>query len=154
MWQGLMLCGILTAGGYGLKLIPGLHESGFSPLVFALLLGLIMGNLPRLERLASAARPGLHFATRWLLRGGIVLFGLSMTLQQIGALGPSILLLDVLVIGTVMLVGYQFGTRVLGLDCETTLLTCAGRFVGRLRYWRPKRPFAHVLRRLRWPWQP
>lgn len=126
MWQGLMLCGILTAGGYGLKLIPGLRESGFSPLVFALLLGLIMGNLPRLERLASAARPGLHFATRWLLRGGIVLFGLSMTLQQIGALGPSILLLDVLVIGTVMLVGYQFGTRVLGLDCETTLLTCAG----------------------------
>ncbi len=55
-----------------------------------------------------------------------MLFGLALTLQQIYALGPSILLLDVLVIGTVLLVGYQLGTRVFGLDRETTLLTCAG----------------------------
>ncbi|WP_028241663.1 YeiH family protein [Stutzerimonas azotifigens] len=126
MWQGLILCGLLTAGGYALSQAPGLRESGFSPLVFALLLGLVAGNLPGLKRAAPVARPGLQFATRWLLRGGIVLFGLSLTLQQIYALGPSILLLDVLVIGTVLLVGYQLGTRVFGLDRETTLLTCAG----------------------------
>jgi len=126
MWQGLMLCGFLTVAGYGLKSIPVLHETGFSPLVFALLLGLIAGNLPGFERMAPAVRPGVCFATRWLLRGGIVLFGLSLTLQQIAALGPSILLLDVLVIGTVVLVGYQLGTRVFGIDRETTLLTCAG----------------------------
>lgn len=126
MWPGLILCGFLTLGGYGLKLVPGLRESGFSALVFALLLGLMAGNLPGLGGMAPAARPGLHFATRWLLRGGVVLFGFSLTLQQIGALGPSILVLDMLIIGTVLLVGYQLGTRVFGLDSEVTLLTCAG----------------------------
>ena len=54
MWQGLMLCGFLTVAGYGLKSIPVLHETGFSPLVFALLLGLIAGNLPGFERMAPA----------------------------------------------------------------------------------------------------
>ncbi|MCW3150528.1 putative sulfate exporter family transporter [Stutzerimonas stutzeri] len=126
MWQGLVLCGLLTVGGYGLALAPGLRESGFSPLMFALLLGLAAGNLPGLKQAAPAARAGLQFATRWLLRSGIVLFGLSLTLQQIYALGPAILLLDLLVVSTVLLVGYQLGTRVLGLDRETTLLTCAG----------------------------
>ena len=126
MWQGLALSAFLTVGGYGLKLLPGLNESGFSPLVLALALGLIVGNLPGFGRAAATARPGLQFATRWLLRSGIVLFGLSLTLQQIVALGPSVLVLDLLVVSSVLLVGYQLGTRVFGLDRETTLLTCAG----------------------------
>ncbi|KAA0972802.1 putative sulfate exporter family transporter [Pseudomonas sp. ANT_H12B] len=46
--------------------------------------------------------------------------------RQGGALGPAVLLLDMSVITTVLVVGYLFGTRVLKLDRETTLLTCAG----------------------------
>ncbi len=125
MWQGLMICTALTLAGFGLTLLPGLADSGISPLVFALLLGLVVGNLP-LARRAGAAQPGLKFATRWLLRGGIVLFGLSLTLQQIVALGPKVLLLDLLVITCVLVTGYWIGTRLLGLDRETTLLTSAG----------------------------
>ncbi|VVM67202.1 hypothetical protein PS662_01612 [Pseudomonas fluorescens] len=125
MWQGLVLCAVLTAAGYVLKQLPMLANSGFSALVFALLLGLAVGNLPLANHLTSA-QPGLRFSMRWLLRGGIVLFGLSLTLQQIFALGPAVLLLDMSVITTVLVVGYLFGTRVLKLDRETTLLTCAG----------------------------
>src|SRR5690606_34311142 len=33
---------------------------------------------------------------------------------------------DVLMVAMVMLIGYQIGTRMLGLDRETALLTCAG----------------------------
>lgn len=124
MWQGLLLCSVLTALGYGLAQVPLLAHSGFSPLVFALLLGLLAGNL-KFTRVANA-KAGLHLCTRWLLRGGIVLFGLSLTLQQIFALGPWVLVLDLLVIGCVLTLGYLIGTRVLKLDAETTLLTCAG----------------------------
>ncbi|MCF7200843.1 YeiH family protein [Pseudomonas oligotrophica] len=126
MWQGLLLCGALGAGGYLLAALPGMGAIGLGPLVWALLLGMLTGNLPGAGTRAARARPGLQFATRWLLRGGIVLFGLSLTLQQIAALGPRILLLDALVVGTVMLVGYRVGTRLLGLDRDTALLTCAG----------------------------
>lgn len=125
MWQGLLLCAALTLGGLTLSRLPGIAESGISPLVFSLLLGIVAGNLPIARRL-SPARPGLQFATRWLLRGGIVLFGLSLTLQQILALGPKVILLDMVVICTVLIAGYWIGTRLLGLDRETALLTSAG----------------------------
>ncbi|MFC3282090.1 YeiH family protein [Litchfieldella rifensis] len=125
MWQGLILCTTLTLAGFALANVPGLAESGISPLVYALLLGLLVGNLP-LSRHLSQVQPGLKFATRWLLRGGIVLFGLSLTMQQIFALGPRVLLLDLLVISAVLVAGYLIGTRLLGIDRETTLLTCAG----------------------------
>lgn len=125
MFRGLVLSGLLTLGGYALSHAPLLHKSGFSPLVFALLLGIVVGNLPRIGGIASAQR-GLQLCTRWFLRGGIVLFGLSLTLQQILALGPSVIALDVGVITTVMVVGYFIGTRLLKLDRDVTLLTCAG----------------------------
>ncbi|WKD28085.1 putative sulfate exporter family transporter [Halomonas sp. KG2] len=125
MWQGLILCSTLTLAGFGLANLPGLASKGISPLVFALLLGLVVGNLPLAHRLPST-QPGLTFATRWLLRGGIVLFGLSLTLQQVFALGFKVLLLDLVVICSVLIIGYQIGTRILGMDRETTLLTSAG----------------------------
>lgn len=125
MWQGIVLCAGLTLGGFALTQFPGIVESGVSPLVFSLLLGLVAGNLPFIGRLPQA-RPGLQFATRWLLRGGIVLFGLSLTLQQILGLGPKVIVLDTLVITTVLVIGYWLGTRVLKLDAETALLTSAG----------------------------
>lgn len=125
MWQGLMVCVSLTLGGFALSHTPGIAESGISPLVFSLLLGLVVGNLPIARRL-TGTRPGLQFATRRLLRGGIVLFGFSLTVQQILALGPKVIVLDTLVVCTVLIVGYQLGTRLLGLDRETALLTSAG----------------------------
>ena len=122
MWKGLAICAALSGGGYALARLAG---GGISPLVFALALGVLVGNLP----LRPDPRPleaGLRFATRWLLRGGIVLFGLSVTLQQVLALGPGVLLLDFVVIATILVAGFQIGTRWLGLDRETALLISAG----------------------------
>lgn len=125
MWQGLLVCITLTAAGVGLARLPALESSGISPLVIALLLGILVGNTPLTRALRHTA-PGLKFATSRLLRTGIVLFGLSLTLQQVAALGPRVLLLDILVISAVLVTGYVIGTRVLGMDRETTLLTSAG----------------------------
>ncbi|MBY5982959.1 YeiH family protein [Halomonas cupida] len=125
MWQGLVLCALLTLAGQVISRLPGISDTGISPLVFALLLGIIVGNLP-LGRTLESSHKGLAFATRWLLRGGIVLFGLSLTFAQVVGLGPKVLLLDALVITAVLVSGYQIGTRVLGMDRETTLLTSAG----------------------------
>lgn len=125
MWQGLFFCGVLTLASFGLTHLPGLAASGISPLVFALFMGLIAGNLPFL-RYPPEIQPGLKFATRWLLRSGIVLFGFSLTLQQVVALGLSVLLLDVVVVISVLVSGYHIGTRVLRLDRETALLTSVG----------------------------
>lgn len=126
MGPGLLLCSALTGLGWAISALPWPSAHGASPLVIALLLGMLVGNSGLGKRLAHCLQPGLSFATRRLLRLGIVLFGLSLTLQQVYALGPGVLLLDVAVIAGVFLVGYPLGTRVLGMDRETTLLTCAG----------------------------
>ncbi|HIZ50057.1 MAG TPA: YeiH family protein [Candidatus Pseudomonas excrementavium] len=125
MWQGLGICVLLTGAGFFLAHLPGIDTSGISPLVFSLMLGLIAGNLPWAAPIQKIA-PGLKFATRWLLRTGIVIFGLSVTLQQVFALGYQVVVLDMVVMITVLLVGYQLGTRWLKLDPETALLTSAG----------------------------
>ncbi|HTN34257.1 MAG TPA: YeiH family protein [Marinobacter sp.] len=125
MWRGLSVCALLTMGGFGLANTPMIHQSGVSPLVFALLLGMCVGNLP-FARHFHGLEQGLKFSTRWLLRTGIVLFGFSITLGQIFALGPGVILLDILVMTTILVVGYQLGTRVFKMDAETALLTSAG----------------------------
>ncbi|MCK2042249.1 YeiH family putative sulfate export transporter [Chromohalobacter salexigens] len=125
MWQGLSVCIALTLGGFAMARLPGIASSGVSPLVFTLLLGLMVGNLPLARRLSGVA-PGLQFATRHLLRAGIVLFGFSLTLQQIVGLGPAIIALDVLVVSVVLVTGYLIGTQILKLDRDTALLTSAG----------------------------
>lgn len=124
MWPGLGVCALLTLGGFALSHIPFIAATGISPLVLSLALGVLAGNLPWLQ--LGSATAGLAFSTRWLLRGGIVLFGFSITLQQVFSLGPGIVLLDMVVITTIITIGYLLGTRLLKLDPETALLTSAG----------------------------
>ncbi|MCK7548925.1 YeiH family protein [Marinobacter koreensis] len=124
MWPGLGLCALLTLGGFTLSHIPFIAATGISPLVLSLALGVLAGNLPWFQ--LGSATAGLAFSTRWLLRGGIVLFGFSITLQQVFSLGPGIVLLDMVVITTIITIGYLLGTRLLKLDPETALLTSAG----------------------------
>ena len=100
MFRGLALCAFLTLAGYGIAALPPVQQTGLGPLVFTLLLGLLFGNLAAGKRLKGVA-PGLGFSARWLLRGGIVLFGFSLTVQQLMALGPKVVLLDSLVVVTI-----------------------------------------------------
>jgi len=96
-----------------------------SPLTLAIVAGMMLGNtVPRglLERL----HPGLRFCQQKLLRLGIVLYGIRLTVGDISRLGPRALALDVTVITTVLLVGYWLGTRVFGMDRDTALLVSAG----------------------------
>ncbi|MFV8570266.1 YeiH family protein [Marinobacter sp. SBS5] len=125
MFKGLGLCAFLTLAGYGLAALPPVQYTGIGPLVFTLILGLVIGNL-RIGKQLEGVAPGLGFASRWLLRTGIVLFGFSLTVQQLVGLGPMILVLDTLVVLTITTAGYWLGTRWLKLDRDTAILTSAG----------------------------
>ncbi|MBR9871829.1 MAG: YeiH family putative sulfate export transporter [Gammaproteobacteria bacterium] len=125
MFRGLGVCALLTLAGYGLAALPPVQKTGLGPLVFTLILGLVAGNL-RIGKQLEGAAPGLGFASRWLLRSGIVLFGFSLTVQQLVGLGPMILVLDTLVVLTITTSGYWLGTRWLKLDRDTAILTSAG----------------------------
>ena len=122
---GAALCVSAALLALAAAALPWNHKLQVSPLTLAIVAGMAVGNaIPRgaLERL----HPGLRFSQQKLLRLGIVLYGIRLTVQDLSNLGPRALMLDVTVIGTVLVAGYWLGTRLFGLDSDTALLVSAG----------------------------
>ena len=101
------------------------HNLQLSALTLAIVAGMAVGNsVPAsgLQRL----HPGLRYSQQTLLRLGIILYGLRLTVRDLANLGPRALVLDLTVIGSVLMMGYWIGVRVLRLDRDTALLVSAG----------------------------
>ncbi|ENO17238.1 YeiH family putative sulfate export transporter [Marinobacter nanhaiticus D15-8W] len=125
MWIGIAFCAAITITGMALSNQPTLQEWQVSPLIVALLLGFVIGNL-RPGRQHALFERGLKFCTHWMLRSGIILFGFSVTVQQVSSLGVGAFGVDILIVTAILTIGYTLGTRWLRLDPETALLTSAG----------------------------
>lgn len=117
-----LLVAVAVWWGASLSWNRSLH---LSPLTFAILAGMVLGNaIP--ARFLDGLHPGLRFAQQKILRFGIILYGLRLTLNDVFHLGPGAVALDVAVIGGVVLAGFWLGTRVFKLDPDTALLVSAG----------------------------
>lgn len=98
---------------------------GMSPLVVAILFGMIYANSLR-HKLPQEWVPGVVFSSKNILRFAIVFYGFRITYQQVFAVGVEALVIDtVVVIGTFIL-GWQLGTRVFGLDRDSSMLIASG----------------------------
>ena len=119
-WPGLLLCAAVAGAAIALRKLPFL--STVSPMLLAMVLGMLIHNLARTPALA---RPGVLFAQKPLLRWAIVLLGLQLTLAQVIAVGPA----GLLVIVAATFVTFAFTVwlgRVLGVDRGLTELIAAG----------------------------
>lgn len=111
---------VALAGGalamFGARLLP------ISSLLIAILLGAIWRNLAPVP---AGLEPGIKISAKRLLRLGIVLLGLQLSLFTILSLGPGVLAVVVLCVavtfGACLLIG-----RWLGLDLPQRLLIAAG----------------------------
>jgi uncharacterized integral membrane protein (TIGR00698 family) len=101
------------------------QDHGVSALTLAIVLGIVAGNTvyPRLERAGGA---GVVFSKAQLLRLGVVLYGLRLTVQDIGHVGLAGVLIDALVLGSTFALACWIGTRWLGMDRKTAMLIGAG----------------------------
>lgn len=120
IWQGLMLTGALAGAGFGLRYAPGL--SIFSPMILAIALGIGVRNTIGMP---IAAKAGIAFALRRVLRFAIILLGLQLTIEQamaVGVMGLGAIVLTV--VGTFAFTTW-FG-RVLGVDRKLSQLIAAG----------------------------
>lgn len=122
---GLLLCLLLGTAAIALGKLAWLSTHGFSALTVAIVLGMVVGNAVY-RRLAASAATGVTFSKQMLLRAGIVLYGLRLTLQDIGHVGAAGLLIDALVLCSTFGLGWLVGTRVFKLDRTTAMLVGAG----------------------------
>lgn len=105
--------------------IDWLAAHGFSALTLAIVLGMLVGNTVY-PRFAAASGPGVNLSKQNLLRLGIVLYGLRLTVQDIGHVGLTGVVVDALVLGSTFLLACWIGTRWLGLDRQSAMLIGAG----------------------------
>ena len=115
---GLALVAVLVAIGIGLNsVIPQV-----SILIFAIALGVALA--PLAGRLPAAA-PGIEFAARPLLRAGVALLGLQISLHAVSGLGLRGVAVAVGVVVITMLATIVLG-RLLGVDPSLAILIATG----------------------------
>lgn len=113
---------LLVAIGTGLAVVVAEPFAGLSRLTAAVAIGAVMGNLG----LATApTSKGLTFAAKRMLRVGVVLLGLRLSLSDISALGPRGLGVVVATV-TITFFGTQWIGRRLGLSRDLSLLVATG----------------------------
>ena len=117
---GLVLTALLTTLAYSLDRLPGLGLLG--TLGLALVLGLACRALFGLPK---AAAPGVTFSAKTLLNLGVILLGVRLNFALLYAAGPSVLLLDLLVVGAGMLTIERLGKR-MGLTRGLRLALAVG----------------------------
>jgi uncharacterized integral membrane protein (TIGR00698 family) len=119
------LSAALAALAMGLGGLEWLQSHGMSALTVAILLGIVLANTVY-TRLAGTVGTGVDFSKQTLLRAGVILYGLRLTLQDIGHVGIAGVLIDAAVLTSTFALAYLLGTRFFGLDRTTAILIGAG----------------------------
>ncbi|BDY17326.1 hypothetical protein Sulfitobl28_32960 (plasmid) [Sulfitobacter pontiacus] len=120
IWPGLALAALIAALALALRYLPGVGM--LSPLILAIFLGMALRNTLGTPEVAKA---GLAISMRPVLRAGIILMGLQLTLGQVAAVGW----VGVAVIALSLVLTFGFTTwlgRVLGGGCKADAVDRGG----------------------------
>lgn len=118
--QGLVLTMVVGVLAQNIIHIPLLSVPG--PMVIAILVGMAWRAFMGIPKYANT---GISFASKRLLRYGIVLMGVRLNLDAIIATGPQIILLDASVIIMAVVIICYLG-RILAVEEKLALLTAVG----------------------------
>ena len=119
---GLLLCAV---GAAAASVVP-LVAPGIPWLTAAVVLGIVAGQVPAVtRRLDSNFAPGIGFASKTLMRAGIVLLGLKLGLGDIADLGLPAILAIVLLVVVAFFATWGLG-RMLRLPGPEPVLIAAG----------------------------
>jgi uncharacterized integral membrane protein (TIGR00698 family) len=125
---GLALSAALALIAIRLGTLGWLQAHGMSALTVAIVLGIFLGNT-LYPQIAAQAAPGVVFSKQTLLRAGVILYGLRLTLHDIGQVGVAGVLIDALLLSSTFALAHFLGTRWFGLDRSTAMLIGAGNAI-------------------------
>jgi uncharacterized integral membrane protein (TIGR00698 family) len=120
---GLFFVGALAVFSTLFVKIHMLNHSGISPLVLAIIIGILVGNS---FHLPVSFNPGIQFAAKRILRLAIILYGFRITFQQIASVGVEAIVIDTFVVCTTILLGYIIGHKLFKLDRDLSILISIG----------------------------
>lgn len=122
--KGVILIALISIVAIYISALPFVKNLSLSPLIIGIILGMIYGNTLR-KNLPDNWVPGILFCSKQILRTAIIFYGFRLTFQHIIAVGPSAIIVDIIMVVSVLILGYFVG-RILKLDPHITTLTSAG----------------------------
>ncbi len=105
----------------GLQIVK--ETVNFSPLIIAILLGVVIGNTVKFP---ETFKPGLTFSLKKILRIAIVFLGFRLTFQSVADVGIEGLILDTFILVSTFLLGVWISRRFFGLDPQMSYLIASG----------------------------
>jgi uncharacterized integral membrane protein (TIGR00698 family) len=126
--SGILFVAIFAAGATYIAGLGPIHALGLSPLVIGIVMGIFYANTLH-NKLPSAWETGITFSGKKILRFAIVLYGFRITFQQIMDVGMEGFLVSVIMLSSTFLLGTWLGTKVFGMEKDTSMLTASGASV-------------------------
>lgn len=126
--MGVLLCGVIANIADLVGRMVWLRQHGIGTLTVAIVLGVAIGNLMQrhVPDLARRAGSGLQFSKQTLLRLGIILYGLRLTVQDVATVGVDGVVIDAVMVVTTFFLTSWVGVRWLGLEKKLALLIGIG----------------------------
>jgi uncharacterized integral membrane protein (TIGR00698 family) len=124
-FNGIFFTVLFALTSYYIASMTWFIEHGISPLIIAILLGMIYSSTLR-SQLPLTWIPGIQFCAKRILRIAVVLYGFRLTFQQVAAVGMAGFILDLLIVVLTLGLGTLLGMKLLKLDRDTSLLISSG----------------------------
>jgi uncharacterized integral membrane protein (TIGR00698 family) len=123
--NGIFFTCLFALSSYYIAEISWIKNAGFSPLVIAVVLGMIYGSTLR-SHLPHEWTPGIQFVAKRILRLAVVFYGFRLTFQQVMMVGLDGFILDLLIVALTMIIGTFIGIKCLKMDRDTSILVSSG----------------------------
>lgn len=120
---GLALTAAIAAAALAIRSATG--WMALSPLILSIIFGMLIRNTIALPQIVET---GIQFSLKRILRAGIILLGLQVTVTQILSLGGSALIMVTLTLVATFL-AMRLAGRLMGVDRQLTDLIAAGTSV-------------------------
>lgn len=123
--NGIFFTCLFALSSYYIASWHWVAAKGFSPLVIAVVLGMIYGSTLR-HHLPQEWTPGIQFIAKRVLRFAIIFYGFRLSFQQVATVGLDGIILDLIIVSVTLFMGTWIGIKIFKLDRDTSLLISSG----------------------------
>ncbi len=126
--SGILFVAIFSAAATYIAGLAPIHALGLSPLVIGIVMGIFYANILH-NHIPDAWDTGITFSGKKILRFAIVIYGFRITFQQIMDVGLEGFLVSLIMLSTTFIFGSWLGTKIFGMEKDTSMLTASGASV-------------------------
>jgi len=126
--SGIIFVAIFAAAATFIAGLGPVKSLGLSPLVIGIVMGIFYANTLH-NKTPQEWQSGITFSGKKILRFAIVIYGFRITFQQIGEVGMEGFLVSLIMLSSTLILGSWLGTKMFGMDRDTSILTASGASV-------------------------